>query len=1293
MQEPKKSKKSEIKAQTGQFFKFTTTRPVAILMVVIGVVVFGWISYKQLPLNLMPDISYPSLTVRTEYAGTAPEEIETTISRPVEQALGVVNNLVSISSISKSGQSDVKLEFTWDTDMNQATADVREKLDQVFLPLEAKRPLILRFDPSLDPIMRLGLYGETSLIYLRYLSEEEIKRILETIEGVAAVKVRGGLEEEIRVELNEQQLALIGIDIQQVRDRLSQENVNLAGGNLKEGQTEYLVRTLNEFKSVKEVSDVVIGTWNGKEIKVRDVADTKRTYKDREIITRLNGAESVEIEVFKEADANIVAVAQRVKDRIFGTAQQQAFVQRMEQAKKEARDKPKKIEATNGKNGKKEDKPQKGRGNEEARNRQAMHARQMTNFVSHQLPEGIKIDLLSDQSVFIQGSVDEVKQTAIIGGLLAVLVLFIFLRNLTATLIVGISIPISIVATFAPMKIFDVSLNIMSLGGMALGIGMLVDNSIVVLESIARCRDEGDSLLEATIRGVSEVGGAVFASTLTTIAVFFPIVFVEGVAGQIFGNLALTVVFSLFASLAVALFLIPMLSSRESSKFIQGIQKDNFFEGHVFQFESERKYESHLHQPGQGLLTTIGLGLVMFFQTAGSIFWKLLKTATALLLALIKQIAVLLMLVVSPLIGLLRVLRIIKFRIGDRLREFAAHPDFWRLTFVKEIWPTFLVNRSAPALLDDFKLVRSRFHNKSVFRKIARALLFPLSLLFVLTTFLFQYILELFFRFAHFFLVAGGVMLKGIFILGRLLFSAPTALFIRGFNWAYAQIEAAYPRILHRALNNRGVVLGSVSLLFLFSVILVAPRLGSELIPEVHQGEFNIDVTLPVGTPVEKTDSRILHVQQFLEQEPGISMIASVSGTDKTANASSEEGEHTSKITVTMKRAGSMIIAEEKLIESVRERMQDYSGIQWKISRPVLFSFKTPIEVEIHGYSLQKLQEVSRKLEERMQAIPGVLDVKSNIQRGNPEVQIVYNRQVLSKFGLNIRDVASIIRNKVRGDVATEFKEQDRKIDVLVRLREKDRQGISDLRRLIVNPGAEKPIPLAAIAEIKVQEGPSEIRRVDQQRTAVISANFSGRSLSDVNEDIFAELQTMEMPDDFTYALSGQNKEMETSLNSLKLALGLAIFLVYIVMASQFESMIHPFVIIFTIPLALIGVILFLFVFNISLSIVVFLGMIMLAGIVVNNAIVLVDYINKLRERGMEKMEAIVEAGKVRLRPIMMTTATTVLGLLPMALGLGDGAEIRTPMAITVIIGLITSTILTLVIIPTVYSLVDRRET
>ncbi|RMF57966.1 MAG: efflux RND transporter permease subunit, partial [Calditrichaeota bacterium] len=471
-------------------FRVTTTRPVAITMIVIGIMVFGWLSYSQLSLNLMPDISYPSLTVRTEYPGAAPEEVETAISRPIEEALGVVTNLVSISSISKAGQSDVILEFNWDTDIDKSIGEIREQLDRVFLPDEAEKPLILKYDPSLDPIIRLGLTGDADLFFLRYVAEEQIKRDLETVPGVAAVKVKGGFEEEIRVELNEQKLALMGMDIQQVRQRLSQENVNLAGGELKEGQTEYIVRTLNEFKSVPEIADIILTQQNGRPVRLKDIGHVFRTHKERQIITRLNGKESVELEIYKEGDANIVEVAKNVRDKIFGTPQQQAFV--------------KKLQTPSGQ------KSKEGKmGDRRRQFREQMLMKQMTDFISYRLPKELNIQLLTDQSVFIENSINEVKKTAVMGGILAVLVLFFFLNNLSNTLIVGLSIPISIIATFAPMRLFDVSLNIMSLGGLALGIGMLVDNSIVVTESIFRCREEGDGFVESVIRGTREVGAAV----------------------------------------------------------------------------------------------------------------------------------------------------------------------------------------------------------------------------------------------------------------------------------------------------------------------------------------------------------------------------------------------------------------------------------------------------------------------------------------------------------------------------------------------------------------------------------------------------------------------------------------------------------------------------------------------------------------------------------------------------------------------------------------------------------------
>ena len=1265
------------------FFQFTTERPVAILMVVIGVVVFGWISYEQLPLNLMPDMTYPSLTVRTTYPGTAPEEIETTISRPVEQALGIVNNLVSISSVSKAEQSDVILEFTWDTDMDKATSDLREKLDQVFLPQDANRPLILRYDPSLDPIMRLGLYGDASLTYLRYLAEEEIKRALETVEGVAAVKVKGGLEEEIRVEIEEQKIALINLDIQLVRNRLAQENINLAGGNLKEGQTEYLVRTLNEFKTVKEIEEVVIGRFGGVDVKIKDIGRVRRTSKEREIITRISGKESVEIEIYKEADANIVTVAERVTQRLYGTAEQQAFVRQMRQREKqleEEKDKPKEEQA----------RQQRGGRGGPGGGRPDMRVQQMTNFLTYSLPANVAIETLSDQSIFIKNSIDEVKNTAKIGGLLAIIVLFIFLRRLSPTVIIGLAIPISIVATFAPMKIFDVSLNIMSLGGLALGIGMLVDNSIVVLESIARCREEGDNIIQATIRGVGEVGGAVVASTLTTIAVFFPIVFVQGVAGQVFGDLALAVVFSLLASLAVALFLIPMLSSRRTETFIHGTDLKKIPKKYILDYDAKEKIDRLFAEDETGVVRRILTGIpVLFLSTLLTAFLKFVKLFAALLLALLKQFSLVILVFGQPVLWIVRFVKP-QFRYSSFVIRYARSGAF---QFINEIWEDYIRFHSAARLYEDFRKIKDRFAAGSLMKKAALLLGTPFQALFYLAKYVIGVLFEISFRIVHAAFIAIGLMGYALVLIIRLLFTPVTQLVVFLFDKLYAIIEDAYPRILRKSLEQKYVLLGAVAVLFFISIYVIAPRLGSELIPEVHQGEFYVDLTLPIGTPVETTDERIEPIAERFRGISGVRQVASTAGADKTATTNTDEGEHTGRLTVTLQPTRDLVTAEESAIKRIREIMRDYSGIQAKIARPALFSFKTPIEVHIKGYNLVTLQQLSRELEVMIDDIPGIEDAKASLQRGNPEVQIYYDRILLSRYGLNVLEVASIVRNKIRGDVATEFRDEDRRIDILVRLRDQDKESIDNLRRLIINPGSPRPIPLEAVAEIRVNEGPSEIRRIDQQRTAVITANIApGGNLKTVSQAIFNELNKMRLPSDFSFEIAGQNKEMETSLNSLMMALALAIFLVYIVMASQFESLIHPFVIIFTIPLALIGVFFFLFLLQIPLSIVVFLGMIMLAGIVVNNAIVLVDYINHLRGRGLSKIEAIIEGGKVRLRPILMTTATTVLGLLPMAIGLGDGAEIRTPMAITVIIGLITSTALTLVVIPTVYALVDRKD-
>lgn len=1263
------------------FFSFTTRRPVAILMVVIGVVVFGIISYQQLPLNLMPDMTYPSLTVRTEYPGTAPEEVESSISRPIEQALGVVDNLVSISSVSKAEQSDVILDFTWDTDMDKATADIREKLDQVFLPEDAKRPLILRFDPSLDPIMRLALYGKAGLTYIRYIGEEQLKRALETIDGVAAVKVKGGFEEEIRVELDERALTLIGMDIQTVKNRLAEENVNLAGGNLKEGQTEYLVRTLNEFKSIREIEELVIGRFNNVDIKVKDVGRVYRTHKEREIITRVNGTESVEIEIFKEADANIVDVARRVKERLYGTEEQQAWVARTERNKSIKKEKQESGPAVQ----------QKGRRGRRGGSMggAAFRKAQMTNFLAYQLPEDIKIETLSDQSLFIESSVKEVINTAVQGGILAIIVLFIFLRRLSPTVIIALSIPISIIATFAPMKIFGISLNIMSLGGLALGVGMLVDNSIVVLESITRRREQGDSLVEATIRGVSEVGGAVTASTLTTVAVFFPIVFVEGVAGQVFGDMALTIVFSLLASLAVALFLIPMLSSRQITAFTENTALSELPRAYILNMPLHTAIKDYFSKDRKRNVTAwFKLETAVWTTWLGRSF----RLLTGFLIAVLKWLVLLVLTLLAPLLFLARFMKR-DFRYGAFLDGLARKEHFTFLNINQTLWKSYISFNAQGVLTEENAHWWAGFRGLSMVKKIKRAVFSIVALPFYVLKFFIQTLFEILFRFFHAFILLFGLNIYMLVLQIRLFLTQPTRWVVNGFEAVYTYIENGYPRLLNTAMRHGGKVMGGAFLLFLITTLVLGPRLGSELIPDVAQGEFFVDMRLPIGTPVEETDARITPIAERIAGMQGVAKVASVAGTDKSATSDSDEGENTAKLTVTIRPGLDFEATEQQLVRQIRDLMQEYPGISASISRPTLFSFKTPVEVHLKGYNLAKLQKYSREIEKVMSTIPGVVDAKSNIQRGNPEVQIFYDRKRLALYGLNVLEVARIVRNKIRGDVATEFRQEDRKIDVLVRLRESDKESIDDLRRIVVNPGAGVPVQLASVATIRINEGPSEIRRVDQTRTAVITANIAeGHSLSEINRRIYEQLSEMDLPQEFAFELAGQNKEMETSLNSLYMALALAVFLVYIVMASQFESLVHPFIIIFTIPLALIGVIIFLYLLNIPLSIVVFLGLIMLAGIVVNNAIVLVDYINQLRMRGLALHEAIVTAGQTRLRPILMTTLTTVLGLLPMALGFGDGAEIRTPMAITVIVGLLSSTLLTLIVIPVVYEAVAGRR-
>ncbi len=1150
---------------------FTTRRPVAITMVFVAAVVFGYFSYGRLPVNLMPELSYPTITVRTEYPGTAPEEVENDISRPVEEALGVVGGLRRISSISRAGVSDVVLEFTWDTSMSDAIQDSLEKLDLILLPQEAERPLILRFDPSLDPVLELSLSGsgnrfegEEGLRRLRRIADLQIKRSLEPIKGVAAVRVRGGLEEEIHVLLDEVELRRTGLSIQTVIDRLAQENINLAGGTLTEGRTEYMVRTLNEYETLEQIADTVVVRYEDRDVRIRDIGTVVNAHKEREILTRTNGMESVQLDIFKEADANIVALAKRV------TAALGEFD--IEKAKQEAEKKALGVETDDEKKAsKKATAGKKWFGKEKPPPPPGLIEQTWDS-------EGAELTLVADRSLFIESSIKEVRNTAIIGGMLAVLVLFLFLKDLRTTSIIAISIPISLLVTFAPLNMMGVSLNIMSLGGLALGIGMLVDSSIVVLESIFRCREEGDDLETAANRGTSEVRGAVIASTLTTIAVFFPMVFVEGVAGQAFGDLGLAVVISLLASLVVALFLIPMLASREG-----------------FQWTETKPLETH---------------------------WK----------------------------------------------EFGA----W--LSLKNDWQRFRAAGERP---------------RGLVGKVLRWFSYPLVVLYLLLRFLIGAILEglgktclaLFFGFVWLARKAIVPALGAVF--GGLVY-----LPVKLTDAVLEGLRTWYPKALRWALRNSItmfiLVLGSLA-----ATVWFGTSLGTELLPEVRQGEFTVEVQLPVGTPIEATEEIVSPVERaILAEKEHIESLVLTVGYDAAYSNRSDEGEHTARFKILLERADPRL--EDEVIRRLRGRFAEIPDLDARVTRPVLFSFKAPIEVEIHSDDLVLLRQQAGTAKETMAAMPELADVETTQRRGAPEVQVIYNRDLLSRYDLNLAEVARLVRDKVQGFEATRFNLKDRRIPIIVRLKMEDRETVEEVETMIVNPGGERPIPLSAVASVELAEGPSEVRRVDGRRVALVTSNIAQGSLGGAVVAIKDELNAISWPTGTTFFISGQNEEWERSQGSLVLALALSVFLVYVIMAAQFESLWQPLVILFTIPLAFFGTMITLYLLEISLSIVVFLGMIMLAGIVVNNAIVLVDYINILRGRGMELIEAVVTAGSVRLRPILMTTATTTLGLLPMALGLGDGAELRTPMAVTVISGLLVSTLLTLFIIPSIYAQVSR---
>ncbi len=1066
-------------------------RPVTVAMFTLAVMLFGMVGFSRLSVSLLPDLSYPTLTVRTENPGAAPAEIEQLISKPIEESVGVVKGIRKVHSISKAGQSDVVIEFEWGVAMNFATQNVREKLDIIALPKDVNKPIILRFNPALDPIIRLGLSTENThpraLKKIRTFAEQEIKRQLETISGVAAVQLGGGLQQEIQVVFDQEKAARRGITAQSIVSRIQSENINMSAGRVYDGQQEYLVRTLNQFVSLKQLGNMIIKQTEGKTIYLKDIAQIIDGEKERTDITRVNNNEAIELAIYKEGDANTVTVAKAVNAKLA------------------------ELEKT--------------------------------------LPEQLTFTVIYDQSEFIINAVDEVKSAAIIGGLLAMLILYLFLGNFFNTVIISLAIPVSIIATFNLMFANNISLNIMSLGGIALAVGLLVDNAIVVLENIARYREKGLRIIDAAVRGTDEVSGAVIASTLTTLAVFFPLAFVTGFAGQLFSDQAMTVTFALLASLVVALTLIPMLASRQFSKDKLSTEDDST--------ETEK-------------LTVK-------------------KTLTR----------------------------------RQKIIKVIVHIS---------AFPFLLIFNYLPLLV-----------TKTI----------------LLITNLITKIVSFVFKPAH-----------------------------KVFSFYFEKIASAYSRLLQAALNNRAILVG-LSLAFAVGVMSLLPKIAVELVPEVAKSEFTIELTLPQGTPIYATDKRLKELANTIAKDDRVKHSYSLAGSGSLMMSSaSKGGENWGQLLVAVYNSKDI----EAVKSVVRAKVAQMADVNAEIAQTEMFTTEKPLQIILSGYDLTALKKHSDELMKKLSMDKQFIDLNNSLRAGQPELKISFDNERLASLDLKASDIADQLVTKIAGSVASKYNLQDRQVDILVRADESSRNSAQAIRQLTVNSQQAKSLPLSAVADITESIGPNEINRINQNRVAIVSASLAYGDLAEAAEKAEELVKSLYLPLNIKAKVAGQNEEMDSSFSSLMMALALAVFLVYLVMASQFESLLNPFIILFSIPLAVLGSVLGLYVTGTNISVIVLIGVIMLTGIVVNNAIVLVDRINQLRHKGVDKMAAIMDASRSRFRPIIMTSLTTILGLAPLAFSSGEGSELRAPLAITVMSGLFVATMLTLLLIPVLYSLFDRKK-
>ena len=1025
--------------------EFSVKRSVTTMMVFFAVVLVGSFCITRTPIDLFPEMDVPMITVITPYEGVGPEDIEEKITQPLEEALALVEDVEHIYSTSQAGASIIRLSFAWQTNLDSRANDIRDAIDstQEFLPEEADDTRIFKFDVSQFPIMVYGVHATRSYENLEQILDDELADPLESIKGVASVRTIIPLRRQVNVDVDREKLASYDMILSDVVAAVNLANQEISSGSIKMGYTDYLPRVPGEFDEVEPMNDIVVKARNGNLVRLRDIGEASDGFKEIQQYVQINGNPGAIVLVSKQSDANTVEVAREVKKRI----------------------------------------PE----------------------LQANLPRDIEVINVMDSSEDIIRSVRDLVQTLLIGGGLAMVAVLIFLRRVRATLIIGLAIPFSVILAAAMIYFVGYSINMITLFAFIVAIGMVVDNAIVVLENITRHREEGESAAEGAVYGASEVGMAITASTLTTLSVFFPLIFVRGIAQILFTPFAVVAGVLLLASLFSALTLTPMLASRllASRKSWSSEEK-----GMIYSY-SERAFDA----------------------------------------------------------------------------------------------------------------------------------------------------------------LAGG-----------------------------------YANLLDWCLGHRILVI-FVALALLGLSVCLAPAIGWEFFPKEDRGLIRGKFQLPVGTRVEKTSEAMEAVTRMLRETIPAGEIESTfanCGTDGSGfdtNQGRHIGEFGASLIPRDERKGEWHVTE--MADKIRAEMDKLAGVyaieDYNLTlqdpmQALLSGSEQPLSVSILGDNMDVTNSIARELEKRVKKVPGTVDITISREEGAPELWVDVDRTKASSIGLSMADIARAVRNGMYGQVASRFRSKGEEYDVRVRLREADRQTEDDLGLIPVRLPQGSVTRINNAATIQRSRGPVQIERKDQRRVVRVEGDVSGRSLGEAIEDVNKIIAEMDIPQGVSIEMGGQSEDIRESFFWLTLALVVGIILVYMVMASQFESVLHPFVVMFSLPFAFVGVALALVLGGDNLSIVVFLGMLMLVGVVVNNAIVLVDYINILRARGRSMNEAIREAGRARLRPVLMTAFTTILALVPMAVRGGQGAEVWNPLGMTILGGLLVATLVTLIIVPVMYSILERAK-